>query len=92
MEPTSEEGVFIEERRDGYVRYVRDDGTRWEIHGTCDYRGDCLIGSVLPDGTVIDSRETLDRLSTERGRLVSALDVPVTPEFTGCCPLTGRWL
>ena len=77
MIPTAEDGVFIEEQHLGYVRYIRPEtGQRWEIFGVCDMRGDCLIGAVDP------------LLGPPEGRL----DVPVTPEFKGCCPLTGRWL
>jgi hypothetical protein len=74
--PTADPTVLIEEKRDGYVRYVRDDGVRWEIEGVCDMRGDCLVGAVDP---LLGPPET-------------RLDVPVTPEFFGCCPLVGRWL
>lgn len=76
MIPTADPHVLIEEQRVGYVRYRADDGRRWEIRGVCDYRGDCLVGAVEP---LLGPR-------TER------LDVPVTPAFTGCCPLEGRWL
>jgi hypothetical protein len=76
MIPTADPTVWIEEERVGYVRYRADDGRRWEIEGICDYRGDCLIGAVDP---LMGPRE--DRL-----------DVPVTPDFSGCCPLRGRWL
>jgi hypothetical protein len=74
--PTVDPNVFIEEERAGYVRYRATDGRRWEILGLCDYRGVCLIGAVDP---LLGPRET-------------RLDVPVTPEFSGCCPLEGRWL
>jgi hypothetical protein len=74
--PTADPHTWIEEERPNYVRYRSDDGRRWEIRGTCDYRGDCLIGAVDP---LLGPRET-------------RLDVPVTPEFRGCCPLVGTWL
>ena len=76
MTPTADPGVVIEEQRAGYVRYRADDGRRWEVRGTCDYRGDCLVGAVDP-------------LLGPRG---SRLDVPVTPDFSGCCDLVGRYL
>lgn len=76
LTPTVEPGVFIEDQRPGYVRYRAVDGRRWEIEGTCDMRGNCLTGAVDP------------LLGPPEGRL----DVPVTPGFTGCCPLVGRWL
>ena len=68
---TLDPDVFIEDERTGYVRYRRTDGRRWEVWGECDYRGDCLVGAVDP---LLGPRET-------------RLDVPVTPEFAGCCPL-----
>jgi len=69
--PTVDPDCFIEEEREGYVRYRSTDGRRWEVHGVCDYRGDCLIGAVDP-------------LLGPRG---SRLDVPVGPGFSGCCDL-----
>lgn len=87
MEPTCDPDIVIEERRPGYVRYRRDDGRRWEVHGTCDRRGDCLVGAVLDDGTIV-TREMVDRLRHTDERLVSDLDVPVSPEFDSCCPFT----
>jgi hypothetical protein len=68
--------VVIEDQRDGWVIYRADDGRRWRVDGTCDYRGDCLVGAVDP---ILGPRET-------------RLDVPVTPEFSGCCPLVGTYL
>lgn len=82
--------VVIEEQRLGYVRYrALDTGRRWEVHGKCDRRGDCLIGAVI-DGEQIKDRDTLalKTASLGRTRIDSELDVPVTPEFTGCCPFT----
>jgi hypothetical protein len=92
--PTSDPGVVIEEQRPGYVRYRRlADGRRWEIEGACDRRGWCLVGAVI-DGMQIRDLDHLAQMVAEKGvdRIDSELDVPVTPEFTGCCPLTGRWL
>lgn len=87
---TSDPGVWIEEQRDGYVRYRNSSGRRWEVHGVCDRRGDCLIGAVIdtPDGPVeVESKQHLARLREELGRdrIDSHLDVPVTPEFNTCC-------
>lgn len=89
MEQTADPHVVIEARGTDWVRYRRDDGRRWEVHGQCDRRGDCLIGAVLADGTVVRDHAHLAELGD---RPDSLLDVPVTPEFTGCCPLIGRWL
>lgn len=82
--PTADPTTLIEEQREGYVRYRSiTEGRRWEVHGTCDRRGDCLVGAVI-DGKEL-TRADIDAASE---RLVSALDVPVTPEFEGCCPFT----
>lgn len=40
--------VWIEEKSQGYVRYVNLEGRRWEVHGVCDQRGDCWEGAVGP--------------------------------------------
>lgn len=94
MEPTFDPDVFIEEKHDGYVRYFRkSDGARWEITGYCDRRGDCLIGAVI-EGEQVRDHAHLKELSERLGRhrIDSELDVPVTPEFSGCCPLKGKYL
>lgn len=87
MEPTSEPDVQMEEIRPGLVRYFRDDGTSWEISGICDHRANCLVGAVI-DGELI---ETIER-ARELADAYTGPDVPVTPDFRGCCPLTGKWL
>lgn len=88
MRPTSDPSVFIEEQREGYVRYISfETGNRWEVYGTCDRRGDCLIGSVI-DGVEIRDHEHLKEVAASKpGRIDSELDVPVGPGFKGCCPL-----
>lgn len=95
--PTADPSVFVEETRHAYTRYRQIDPERpdvvvrrWEVHGTCDRRGDCLIGAVVetPDGpTVVRSKRHLARLvkAAGRDRIDSELDVPVTPEFDTCC-------
>lgn len=92
--PTVDPDVVIEERRTGYVRYRSlSSGRRWEVRGECVHLGNCQIGSFTNDGRPIESREELDRLRREEPEaLVWPLDSPVTPDFTGCCPLRGRWL
>ncbi len=85
--PTSDPSVFIEEQREGYIRYRSLDGRRWGIEGTCDHRGDCLVGAVI-DGEYVDSIERAHELALA----YTGLDSPVTPEFSGCCPLKGKWL
>lgn len=87
MEPTTDPDVFIEKRTNEYVRYRRiSDECRWEVHGKCDKRGDCLIGSVI-DGIEIEDHEHLEELKQKLGqdRIDSELDVPITPEFKICC-------
>lgn len=78
--PTSDPSVFIEERREGYVRYRSTDGRRWEVHGICDHRRDCLLGVVV-DGVLIETIEQARALPKPD------LDCPVGPGFHGCCPL-----
>jgi hypothetical protein len=92
LQPTVDAGVRIEEQSPGYVRYRADDGRRWEVRGTCDRRGNCLVGAVIqtPGGLVeIESLEHIERLKADLGvqRLISEMDVPVGPGFEGCCPL-----
>ena len=94
MIPTADPHVLIEEKLDGYVRYFRTaDGRRWEVIGICDRRGDCLIGAVI-EGEQVRDHAHLEELKARLGadRLVSEMDVPVTPEFEECCPFTYREL
>lgn len=94
LEPTADPGVFIEARGDGWVRYRRDDGRRWEVHGVCDRRGDCLIGAVVTnehgEPEQIRDHDHLAEMTHRLGRdrVDGELDVPVTPEFSDCCPFT----
>lgn len=93
MTPTADPHVVIEELRAGYVRYRNDEGRRWEITGTCDRRGHCLVGGVINGEQVRDLRHLAELVALAgKDRIDSELDVPVTPGFTGCCPLVGRWL
>lgn len=80
--PTADPGVWIDEQRAGYVRYVASDGRRWEVVGVCDRRASCLVGAVI-DGEVVG---TIDR-ARELAASYSGLDVPVSEGFGGCCPL-----
>jgi hypothetical protein len=92
--PTSDPNVVIEEQWDGYVRYRRlTDGRRWEVHGFCDMRGDCLIGAVIEGyegrgiaGSIAD-HDDIEEAKRVLGveRLGSELDVPSTPECDSCC-------
>lgn len=86
-QPTADPHVAIEEQREGYVRYRHENGRRWEVHGTCDRRGDCLIGTYVEAFGWINSRADLElaRRKTARERLDAEMDVPVTPEFNTCC-------
>lgn len=88
-EKTSDPYVVIEEKRPGYVRYRRDDGLRWEVHGVCDRRGDCLIGAVIEGYGQIKDHADIERAKKVLGRerIDSELDVPVGPGFRDCCPL-----
>lgn len=96
LKPTVDPYVFMEEVRDGYTRYVQFDSSkairRWEVHGKCIRLGNCLIGSVI-DGEVVRDHQHLKEIAERKpGRMDSELDVPVTPEFYGCCPFTYREL
>lgn len=94
MQPTADPHVFIEDRTvnpetgvQNYVRYRNSDGRRWEVHGECDRRGDCLIGAnVVGYGTIHSHADIEDaRQTLGRERIDSEIDVPVTPEFDLCC-------
>ncbi len=92
MIPTNDPDTMIEEQRESYVRYVHTDGRRWEVHGVCDRRGDCLVGAVIdtPGGLVqVRDRAHIAELKMLLGqeRIDSELDVPVGVGFIGCCPL-----
>lgn len=95
MERTHDPDVVVEHREPpdghghhGMVRYRRlSDGRRWEVHGHCDYRGNCLIGADI-DGEIVRDHAHLEEIRRRKDvdRLISEMDVPVTPEFGGCCP------
>lgn len=87
MRPTADPAVWIEEQRAGYVRYRNSVGRRWEVHGSCDRRGDCLVGAVIEGYGSIRSKADIKRAQRALGRerIDSELDVPVTPEFDTCC-------
>lgn len=80
MDATADSSVFIEEQREGYIRYRSTDGRRWEVHGVCDGRRDCMVGAVV-DGVLIETIEQARALPQPE------LDSPVGPGFRGCCPL-----
>jgi hypothetical protein len=82
MLSTSDPDILIEEQREGYVRYQHMDGRRWEVHGVCDKRGNCLVGAVIDDEYI----ETTER-AHELALAYDGPDVPVGPGFKGCCPL-----
>jgi hypothetical protein len=92
--PTADPNCVIEEQREGYVRYrALSSGRRWEVHGVCDQRGDCLIGANVwtPDGTVeIRDHAHIQEIKERYGmsRLGPDLDVPMNPSAEGCCPMT----
>lgn len=89
MIPTFDPHVFIDIQYEGYIRYRATDGRRWEVHGVCDKRGDCLIGAVIPGFGLIESHDDIQHAKDKLGRerIDSELDVPVGPGFKGCCPL-----
>jgi hypothetical protein len=78
---TVDPGVFIEEQYDGYVRYRNvQTGARWEVHGSCNKCGECLVGAVI-DGVQVTSLEEA-RILAEG---YTGKDVPVTPAFIKVC-------
>jgi hypothetical protein len=84
--------IWIEDRQPGVVTYRQViDGTvtrRWEVHGTCDHRGDCLIGAIEPETEeTIRDHAHIEELKQRLGadRLITLMDVPVTPQFDSCC-------
>ena len=90
MELTADPDIEIEEKQEGYVRYRRlSDGRRWEVHGVCDRRGDCMIGVTVQLGgsVIVRDHEHLALLAKVFGRerIDSVEDEPVTPEFDTCC-------
>lgn len=92
LTPTADPYVFIEEQRPGYVVYRNTTtGRRWAVHGTCDRRGDCLIGAIVEnehgEPEKIRDYNHIAELRRRKGssRIDSEFDVPVTPEFDICC-------
>lgn len=93
LEATADPTVFIEARGGDWTRYRRTtDGRRWEVHGACDRRGDCLVGAyIAKEGRVMRDKKDVEATSLKyalSGRLDAEEDVPVTPEFRGCCPFS----
>jgi hypothetical protein len=84
-EPTVDSDIVIERREPELIRYRRSDGSRWEVLGICDHNRACMVGAVV-DGHVIRTVEEAQALPAPK------LDCPVTPGFTGCCPLEIRVL
>lgn len=93
-EATVDPDVMIEARGPSLVRYVRVDGARWEIRGTCNQCGECEIGAInshivftgIPVG---QPGACFDDRGEDRP------DNPVTPDMMTTCPsctLTGEWL
>ena len=86
-EKTADPEVVIESRKGDEIVYRRSDGLRWKVKGVCDRRGDCMIGAVVLDGVVIKDKKHLAQLVKKHGtRIDSLMDVPVGPNFSGCCP------
>ena len=100
-EPTMDPEVWIVERRtrEGVVVYKSNDGTTWEIVGTCTACGECEVG--------ISEEEALRRKLVWQGEVgtpfacieadwtLDRLDSPVTPDIVKGhphCTLRGRWL
>lgn len=52
LERTEDVRIYIEEKRDGYVRYINTNGKRWEVIGTCTGIGTCYEGAASPQPTL----------------------------------------
>lgn len=88
--PTVDPHVVIEAQAAGLVTYRNTlTGERWQVIGTCDRRGNCIVGAHV-GGVTIESLDHLARLKAERGASFGEAekDTPVTPHFEGCCPFT----
>lgn len=82
LKPTCDPSVWIEASQTGYVRYRNvETDRRWEVHGVCDKRGDCMVGAVVGKYQIKTLEEARAVAAAYKG-----LDCPVTPEFKGCCP------
>ena len=82
---TCDPGVVIIDTGPAMIRY-RADGLVWTVHGLCDQRGDCVIGSVVHGHQVRDRADYLALFDLLGDRLGFPLDSPVAPNFEGCCP------
>lgn len=82
MISTIDNSIFIEEKTDSYIKYLSVDGKRWEVHGICDHRGDCIVGSVI-NGEFVSTIERAHELAMS----YEGPDIPVGPGFSGCCAL-----
>lgn len=82
---TVDPGVVIVATGPTMVRYRADDGREWTVHGLCDQRGECVVGSVVHGHTVRDRDDYRQLRELLGDRLGFRLDCPVTPAFDGCC-------
>lgn len=85
---TADPDVVAEQLEQGCAVYRNVvSGRRWRVKGTCDRRGDCLIGAVI-DGVVVRDHAHLADLARTNARVDSHLDVPLGPGYDGsCCPM-----
>jgi len=93
-QPTADPDVLLVSSKKDYWLYERiSTGARWEVKGTCDRRGDCIVGAVIQtiDGPIqITSKDHILQLRQQYGlaAITSQLDTPVIKGFEGvCCPL-----
>lgn len=94
FEITADPAVVIERRGKDTITYRNiENNQRWMVTGKCDRRGLCMIGAAVGN-VIIESVEHLEALCKERGvtRVDSMLDVPVSINFSGCCPLKVKEL
>jgi hypothetical protein len=82
--PTFDASVCIEDRRPGYIRYVQTSGRRWEVFGECVKLGYCMVGGIFDGVKLLTLDDAIGFIETHP----FDLDVPITPQFSGCCPFT----
>ena len=77
MELTQDPYVIIIHRGEQHLIYYNvETDEQWLVYGNCTLKGYCIEGAVNPD-----LRPYVERL-----------DIPVRPDFRGCCDLRGEYL
>ena len=82
--PTCDPGVVIVAQGPAMVRY-RNAASEWTVHGLCDQRGRCVVGTVVHGHQIRDVADYRQMRELLGDRLGFRLDCPVTPALKGCC-------